>query len=184
MELRPSEAGRATSRGELRQERQYRVGVGTVGEPGERKEPAMPEPTYALYVGVDWGNQTHQVAVLDTARGLRGERVGAHDGPGLHALASWLAELAAPGTVAVAIEVPHGAVVDTLLERGFAVYALNPRPMDRFRDRDTVAGAKDDRRDAQVLAAALLTIGRPFGGCTSTIPRWCSCASSRGSRPN
>jgi len=117
----------------------------------------MPEPTYALYVGVDWGNQTHQVAVLDTARGLRGERVGAHDGPGLHALASWLAELAAPGTVAVAIEVPHGAVVDTLLERGFAVYALNPRPMDRFRDRDTVAGAKDDRRDAQVLAAALLT---------------------------
>ena len=55
MELRPSEAGRATSRGELRQERQYRVGVGTVVEPGERKEPAMPEPTYALYVGVDWG---------------------------------------------------------------------------------------------------------------------------------
>src|SRR5438552_2245649 len=62
-----------------------------------------------------------------------------------------------PDPVAVAIEVPHGAVVDTLLERGFAVYALNPRPMDRFRDRDTVAGAKDDRRDAQVLAAALLT---------------------------
>ena len=117
----------------------------------------MPEPTSALYVGVDWGNQTHQVAVLDTARGLRGERGGAHDGPGLHAVASGLAELAAPGTVAVAIEVPHGAVVDTLRERGFAVYALNPRPMDRFRDRDTVAGAKDDRRDAQVLAAALLT---------------------------
>src|SRR5437773_11799893 len=92
MELRPSEAGRATSRGELRQERQYRVGVGTVGEPGERKEPAMPEPTSALYVGVDWGNQTHQVAVLDTARGLRGERGGAHDGPGLHAVASGLAE--------------------------------------------------------------------------------------------
>src|SRR5438094_8354460 len=109
MELRPSEAGRATSRGELRQERQYRVGVGTVVEPGERKEPAMPEPTYALYVGVAWGNQTHQVAVLDTAWGLTGERGVTHDAPGLHALATWLGVVAAPGTVAGAIEVPPGA---------------------------------------------------------------------------
>jgi len=117
----------------------------------------MTEAAYQIYVGIDWGSHTHQVAVLDTARRLIGERAVSHDGLALQALASWLADLAPPGAVAVAIEVPHGAVVDTLLERGIEVYALNPRQMDRFRDRYTVAGAKDDRRDAQVLAAALLT---------------------------
>ena len=29
--------------------------------------------------------------------------------------------------MAIGIEVPHGAVVDTLLEHGFAVFSLNPK---------------------------------------------------------
>jgi transposase len=48
-------------------------------------------------------------------------------------------------------------VVETLLERGFAVFAINPKQLDRFRDRFTMAGCKDDRRDARVLAASLRT---------------------------
>src|SRR5215472_11636643 len=59
--------------------------------------------------------------------------------------------------LAVAIEVPRGAVVDALLAHGCHVYALNPKQLDRFRDRQTVAGAKDDRRDAFVLATAVRT---------------------------
>jgi hypothetical protein len=61
------------------------------------------------------------------------------------------------GAVAVAIEVPHGPVVDALLDRGFAVHAINPKQLDRLRDRISVAGAKDDRRDARVAAAGLRT---------------------------
>jgi transposase len=57
----------------------------------------------------------------------------------------------------VAIEIPRGALVETLVERGCHVYTLNPKQLDRFRDRFTVAGAKDDRRDAFVLAASLRT---------------------------
>ncbi len=34
---------------------------------------------------------------------------------------------------------------------------LNPKQLDRFRDRFTVAGAKDDRRDAYVLAVSMRT---------------------------
>ncbi len=34
------------------------------------------------------------------------------------------------------------------MERTFAVFAINPKQLDRFRDRYTVAGAKDDSRDA------------------------------------
>ncbi len=58
---------------------------------------------------------------------------------------------------AVAIEVPRGAIVEGLLDRGFHVFALNPKQLDRFRDRHSVAGAKDDRRDAFVLADAVRT---------------------------
>jgi transposase len=55
------------------------------------------------------------------------------------------------------IEIPRGALVETLVERAFVVYSLNPKQMDRFRDRHTVAGAKDDRRDALVIADSLRT---------------------------
>jgi transposase len=57
----------------------------------------------------------------------------------------------------VALEAPRGAVVEHLLEQRFAVYAINPKQVDRFRDRHSPAGAKDDSRDARVLASALRT---------------------------
>lgn len=59
--------------------------------------------------------------------------------------------------IAIAIAIPRGAVVESLVERGFHVYAINPKQLDRFRDRHTVVGAKDDRRDAFVLADSLRT---------------------------
>jgi transposase len=53
-------------------------------------------------------------------------------------------------------------VVDVLLEQGCHVFAINPKQLDRFRDRHTVAGAKDDRRDAFVAADALRTDRHAF----------------------
>src|SRR3546814_13186564 len=43
------------------------------------------------------------------------------------------------------------------MARGFRLHAINPKQLDRFRDRFSPAGAKDDRRDAEVLASALRT---------------------------
>ncbi len=37
------------------------------------------------------------------------------------------------------------------------MFAINPKQLDRFRDRFSPAGAKDDRRDARVLADAIRT---------------------------
>ena len=110
--------------------------------------------------GVDWGSETHHVCVLDRDGKVRGERAFDHSGKGLAAMADWLlghTRPTPPGEIGIAIEVPHGPVVECLLERGFAVYSINPKQLDRFRDRFSVAGAKDDRRDARVLAAALRT---------------------------
>jgi len=110
-------------------------------------------------VGIDWGSEKHQVCVLDRDGELVGEKQISHTGSGIADLCSWLEEVSEGQleTVHVAIEVPHGAVVETLLDRGAMVYAINPKQLDRFRDRFTVAGAKDDRRDARVLADSLRT---------------------------
>src|SRR5215475_10282207 len=122
----------------------------------ERADQPMP---YEWCVGIDWGSQRHQVCVLDRNRRLVGERTVSHDGTSLAQLASWLWTLSErhPQRISVAIEVPRGAIVEGLIERGFHVFAINPKQLDRFRDRHSVAGAKDDRRDAFVLADSIRT---------------------------
>ena len=122
----------------------------------------MPEVQFC--VGIDWGSEQHQACIVDHAGTLRAERSFAHGGPGLRELAEWIAGTTqvSPADVGVAIEVPHGPVVESRLERGLGVYALNPKQLDRFRDRFSPAGAKDDRRDARTLADALRSDGHAF----------------------
>ena len=118
----------------------------------------MVDETTRWFAGIDWGSEQHHACLLDAAGKVVGEWAFAHGGAGLAALCDWLVSMAGePGTVAVAIEVPHGPVVDALLDRGFAVHAINPKQLDRWRDRFSVAGAKDDRRDARVAASGLRT---------------------------
>jgi transposase len=112
------------------------------------------------FVGVDWATEEHAVCLIDDAGKILGERVFPHTGEGVAEMCSWLLDKAGtddPGALHVAIEVPRGAVVETMVERGMVVHSINPKQLDRFRDRFTVAGAKDDRRDAHVLADSLRT---------------------------
>ena len=116
----------------------------------------MAEETILWFAGVDWGSEKHQACVLDAQGAVAGEREFSHSGAGLAGLCDWIVSIAGDvSTVAVAIAVPHGPVVDVLLDRGFAVYSINPKQLDRLRDRFGVAGAKDDRRDARVCADGL-----------------------------
>lgn len=84
----------------------------------------------------------------------------------------WIMDVceSAPRQVAVAIEVPHGPVVEVLMENGFCVHSINPKQLDRCRDRFSPSGAKDDRRDARVLASALGTDIRHFRRLTAPEP--------------
>ncbi len=113
------------------------------------------------YAGVDWASEYHHVFLTDSDGLKIDEKIFKHGGEGLNEMVAWLAmaagDAADPGQVHVAIEVPHGPVVETLIEREFNVYSINPKQMDRFRDRFTMAGAKDDSRDAQVMESALRT---------------------------
>ncbi len=117
------------------------------------------------YAGVDWGSQSHCVFLTDGEGRKVGERIFKHGGEGLAEMGAWLTTasgVAETGQIHLAIEVPHGPMVETLLDRGLDVHAINPKQMDRFRDRFTMAGAKDDSRDAEVMASALRTDPRCF----------------------
>ncbi len=117
------------------------------------------------YAGVDWGSQIHCVFLTDDQGRKLGQKEFRHSGEGLAEMAAWLMKVSAaeaPAQVFVAIEVPHGPVAETLIERGFAVHAINPKQMDRFRDRFSMSGAKDDSRDAEVMASSLRTDAKCF----------------------
>src|SRR6266542_1741872 len=134
--------------------------TGTDGDHGwpEEKGGDM-ESGYRLLVGIDWATEAHQVCVLDSQGRLLEQRRVEHRAEAIAAMIDRLIGLAGgdPASIAVAIEVPRGAVVEALVERDLPVFAINPKQLDRFRDRHTMSRAKDDRRDAFVLADSLRT---------------------------
>ena len=119
---------------------------------------------YQWFVGLDWGSEAHVLCVLDAHGRVCGRRTVAHTATAVHEAVQWIGAQTgtAPAGVALGIETPRGVLVDTALELGFPVFALNPKQLDRFRDRFTVAGAKDDAEDAHVLGDALRTDRRAF----------------------
>lgn len=111
------------------------------------------------YVGIDWATKFHDVVVVDEQGAVVEQFRVAHDAAGLEEFVRRLEAAGGPSGVHVAIESGAPLLLDQLLEKGYRVYPINPRQADRYRDRHTVAGAKDDRLDALVLADALRTDG-------------------------
>lgn len=114
---------------------------------------------FAYFVGIDLGGERHQVCLVSADGDVVTEPSFAHSGTGVEQLLNWLNThtSTSPERVAVAVETTRGAVMEALLERQYAVFAVNPKQVDRFRDRFSVAGAKDDVRDAFVIARSLRT---------------------------
>jgi hypothetical protein len=111
-----------------------------------------------IFVGVDWAEDDHDVTVMDPDGRLLGRARVAEgiEGVGrLHALVGEHAE--DPGEVVVGIETDRGLLVASLVAAGYQVYAVNPRSVDRYRDRHGVSGAKSDGRDSKVLADMVRT---------------------------
>ncbi|MDQ3406265.1 MAG: IS110 family transposase, partial [Actinomycetota bacterium] len=111
-----------------------------------------------IFVGIDWAEEHHDVHVMNAdgqllARARVPEGI---DGVArLHALVADHAD--DPPEVAVGIETDRGLLVTSLVAVGYQVYAVNPRAVDRYRDRHSVSGAKSDGADAKVLADLVRT---------------------------
>ena len=123
-----------------------------------------------LFVGVDASDERFQVCPVDAAGAAKEQRSFTHDGEGIDEAIAWLRSSGAE-RIAIAIESPRGPLVAAFLEAGFEVFSVNPKQLDRFRDRFTVAGSKDDRLDARVLGDSLRTDPRAFRRLTAE-PGW------------
>ena len=140
--------------------------------------------SYAWYLGIDWGTAEHVLCLLDATGQVRGTRPVAHTAEAVQAALGWVTATAGvePAAIAVGIERPDGVLVATVLEHAFPVFAITPKQLDRFRDRFTAAGAKDDQRDAHVVADALRTDRRAFHRIAPEAPaivqlrEWCHLA--------
>jgi transposase len=110
------------------------------------------------YVGVDWADEFHQVWVSD-AEGKKVAEMKVEQNPkGMGEFGRWLDERRAKGIeLWAAIEKPQGRIVDSLLDHGVVVYPVNPKALDRVRDRFRMSRSKSDSFDAYVLAEFLRT---------------------------
>ena len=110
------------------------------------------------YIGVDWADAEHAVWVEDETGAKVMSRTVPQSVDGLRDLGRWLDERRAAGhELWAALEKPEGRIVDFLLDHGVTVFPVNPKTLDRARDRFRVSSAKSDPFDARVLATFLRT---------------------------
>ncbi len=112
-----------------------------------------------IFVGDDWSEDHHDIEILDES-GVRLERRRLPEGvegvAQLHALVTGHAD--DPAQVVVGIETDRGLWVAALVGAGYAVYAINPKAVSRYRERyGGGSGAKSDPGDAKVLADLVRT---------------------------
>lgn len=111
-----------------------------------------------IFVGIDWSETHHDACIVDVdGRVLAKGRVpeGVEGVAKLHEMAAANAE--DPSQVVVGIELDRGLLVGALIGAGYAVHAINPLSVDRYRDRHRTSGAKSDPGDARVLADLVRT---------------------------
>ena len=111
----------------------------------------------AIYVGIDWGSRMHAVCVLDPNRDKLLEQEINHNGAAIRKFIEQILELVDgdASRIVAGMEAPRGTMVEALLDRGAQVFSISPRQLERFRDRYSPAGAKDDALDAYVIADTL-----------------------------
>lgn len=118
------------------------------------------------FVGLDWAAREHAVCVVDERGAVVTQFTVAHSAAGMNELAARLLKLAAAPDLRIAIERPTGLVVDTLVERRFAVAPIHPNVVKSVRPRYSAAQGKTDLGDAYLLADLLRTDGHRFRNLT------------------
>jgi hypothetical protein len=110
-----------------------------------------------LFAGIDWSDRSLDFH-LRTAEGEA--LVEGQVEPTVEGLATLYTALEAhgqPEEIAIAIETSHGAWIQPLLDRGYQLYPVNPKTVERFRGALSAAGHKSDKIDRRILAMFLVT---------------------------
>jgi hypothetical protein len=124
------------------------------------------------YIGVDWGDRLHQVYVGDE-EGKKVKEIKVKETvEGLAEIGRWLDEKRAEGfELWAGIEKPAGRIVDFLLDHGMRVFPVNPKTLDRVRDRYRMSNSKSDGFDAYVLAEFVRTDHAHFRALEPSSPK-------------
>lgn len=109
-------------------------------------------------VGIDWSEKKYCVHIFNE-RGAEISRLEIKRSvTGFQLLAATLAQINRnPADCLIAIEIEHDLLVDFLHDQGYTIYILAPSLVHSNRGRQGSSGAKDDDRDADLLADILRT---------------------------
>ena len=111
-----------------------------------------------LFAGIDWSDQALDFELRAAEGRVLAEGTVRTTFAGLADLFQALEAHAPPAEIAIAIEAAQGAWVQSLLDRGYVIYPLNPKTVERFRQTLTAAGNKSDKLDRRVIAMLLATL--------------------------
>lgn len=101
-------------------------------------------------VGIDWAEDHHDVTVMDEQGTVLAHERAAEGIKGagrLHALIGDYAD--DPEQVTVGTETDRGLMAASLAAAGYQVYAINPKAVDRYRDRHCTVGREIRSRRRQ-----------------------------------
>jgi len=111
-----------------------------------------------IFVGDDWAEDHHDVFVCD-ADGVRLAKRRLPEGvvgvAAFHELVAGFVD--EPVEVVVGIETDRGLWIQSLIDAGYSVFAINPLAASRYRARHVLSGAKSDAADAKMLADLVRT---------------------------
>lgn len=111
-----------------------------------------------IFLGLDWAEEHHDIAVVDGDGAVLAELQVADTMAGVTQIHELVGRREGdPTQVVVGTESVHGLVPQALAAAGYAVYEINPLASSRYRDRHHLSGAKSDRGDAKMLADVVRT---------------------------
>ena len=110
------------------------------------------------YVGIDWADEEHYAYITDDSGQKLDSFSMKHSEEGMSKLHHRICRFSLKlDNVLFSLETDNGLVVSTLMDWGYTVYPINPKAVDRYRDRYKTSGIKSDEFDACVLANILRT---------------------------
>jgi hypothetical protein len=112
-----------------------------------------------VYLGIDWSEQKHQLCFMNEAGAVIQQMSVDHSVEGFLKLETICQSLgASPKEVVIGLETAHNLLIDILVERSYpSIYILPPGQVKSNAGRYAQSGAKDDARDAWVIADMLRT---------------------------
>jgi transposase len=112
-----------------------------------------------VYIGIDWSQSKHDVAMMNEAGAVIVQQVIAHSEEGFHKLDHLRGRMGVvPERCVVGLETAHNLLIDFLWSRGYThVYVVPPNMVKSCRGRYRQSGARSDASDAVLLADLVRT---------------------------